>query len=277
MSARALGSVRTCSARDSRLCCAASALLCASECERIGPLAAAQQQREENGLGVGVGKALVRRVGKEQLPPVLRQLDQWRIRAPERVGHIVAQHTAERRQQLSEAPEVDAAFAVGGNERLPHQEIAQQTFKRVRVLRPYRFLALGGDIAGETDNFAGKFAVTIERPFVAAGVQKIGDGREAFELIQIMVLKEGGGHARANGFEFHIAGEQLVQMDRVIRAAQTIGQRRFARADNIPAERVGGSAYEILKWRAQLLFRLAVRDLRQICPLPRAANSCNAA
>ena len=175
-------------------------VLGASECERVGPLAAAQQQREEDGLGVGVGEAFVRRVGKEQLPPVLRQLHQGRIRALERVGHIVAQHAAERRQQFSEAPEVDAAFAVGGNERLPHQEIAQQTFERVRVLRPYRFLALGGDIAGETDNFAGKFAVTIERPFIAVGVQKIGDGREAFELFAVAAPKAGSGGANAHGF-----------------------------------------------------------------------------
>lgn len=64
--------------------------------------------------------------------------------------------------------EVDTASAVGGNEGFPHEKVAQQTFERVRVLRPFRFFAFEGDIASETDNSVHQLAVSIERTLVAA-------------------------------------------------------------------------------------------------------------
>ena len=53
-------------------------------------------------------------------------------------------------------------------------------------------------------------------------------------------------------------------MHRVIRTTETVGQGCFASADDIPAEGVGDSAHEVLEGCAQLLFRLAERDLRQL-------------
>ena len=263
MSARAWGSVRICSARDSRLCCVGQRVLGACERERVSPLAAAQQQREQDGLGVGVSEAFVRRVGEEQMAPVLRQLHQGRIRSLERVGYVVAQHAAERRQQRGKAPEVDAALAVGGDERLPHQEVAQQAFERMRVLRPHRPLALCRDIACETNNPVYQLAITIERPLVAIGVEDVGDRREAFELLAVAAHEARRSRADAHRLEFNIPGEQLVQMHRIIRATETVRQGRFACTDDIPAERAGGSVNEVLERGAQLLFRLAEGDLRQ--------------
>ena len=81
---------------------------------------------------------------------------------------------------------------------MPHQEIAQQAFDRIRVLGPYRPFALRGDIAGETDNSVDQFAVAIERPFVAVGVEEIGDGREAFELFAVAAHEASRGCTNAH-------------------------------------------------------------------------------
>ena len=70
-------------------------LLGATERERVSPFAAAQQQGEEDGLGVGVCELFVRCVREKKLPPVLRQLHEGRIRSLERVGYVIAQHAAQ--------------------------------------------------------------------------------------------------------------------------------------------------------------------------------------
>ena len=103
MSARAWGSVKNLQRTRQEIVLHGQRLLGATKREWVSPFAAAQQQREEDGLGVGVCELFVRCVREEKLPPVLRQLHEGRIRSLERVGYVIAQHAAQWREQHGEA------------------------------------------------------------------------------------------------------------------------------------------------------------------------------
>ena len=122
------------------------------------------------------------------------------------------------------------------------------------ILGRGRLPAIGGNIARDTDNPAHAFAIAIERPLVAVGVEDVGNSREALELIAVVASKTGGRCADARGFEFDISGEQLVEMNGVIRAAEMVGQGCFARADDVPAKRTGCIGHEGLERTAHLVF-----------------------
>ena len=206
----------------------------------------------------------VRGVGKEQLPPVSRELHEGRSRVFKRGGHILAQHATQRRQQRGKAIEIDFALAVRGNERLPREKIAQEAFDGVRVPRRGGPPAIGGDIARQTDDLIDRLAIAVKCPLIAIGVEDIRHGRKAFELIAIAAPKPGGGRADARGFEFDISGEQPIAVNRVIRSPDLIGQGRFARTDDTPTERASRLGHKGLKRPAHLVFRLAEGGLRHL-------------
>ncbi len=177
-------------------------------------------------------------------------------------SHVVAQHAAQRRQQRGESPEVDLAVAVPGNDRFPREEIAQETLDGVSVLDRRGLPAVGGDIACQTNDLVDQSAVAVERPLVAVGVEDVGRSREALELIAVAASETGGGRAGAKGLELDISGEQLVAMNGVIRAAETVGKGSFAGADHVLAESAGGSGHEDFERTAHLVLGLARSDLR---------------
>ena len=208
----------------------------AFERKRIGGVfAATQQQRKGHGLGVGVGKLIVGCVGKEELPPVPRQLHQGRSRPLEGIGHVVTQHATQGGEQCGKALEINFARSVGGDERLPREKIAQQAFDGVRVLKRGRLAAVGGNVARQTHDPVHRFAVSVERPFVAVGVENVRDGREALELVAVMALEPAGGGTNAGRLDLDVSSQQLVEMHGVIRAPEAVGQGCFTRADDVPA------------------------------------------
>ena len=206
--------------------------------------AAAQQQGKGDGLGVGVGKLVVGSVGEQELPPVARQLHEGRGRAFEGIGHVVPQHAAQRRQHGGKAFEINFARAAGGDERLPQEKIAQQVFDGVRIVRRGGFVAVGSDVARQTNDPVHGPAVPVERPFVAVGVEEVRDGGEALELVAVAALEAAGGDANAGRLELDVSGQQLVEVDGVIQAPEAVGQGRLARADDVPAQRLGGRGHE---------------------------------
>ena len=64
-------------------------------------------------------------------------------------------------------------------------------------------------------------------------------------------------------FEFHVSSQELIQVHRIVRSPQMIGQARFTRADNVPAQRLSSSRHETFKRCTQLVFRLTMSDLRR--------------
>ena len=117
------------------------------ERERVGPFAAAEEQGEGGGLGVGVGELFVRSLGEKQVPPVLGEPDERRVRILERVLYVVTKHSAQRGQKLGESFEIDLACFGEGDDWLPQEKILQYSFKRFRILRCGGFSSVGGNIA----------------------------------------------------------------------------------------------------------------------------------
>ncbi len=68
-------------------------------------------------------------------------------------------------------------------------------------------------------------------------------------------LEPAGGGAYARSLELDVSGQQLVEVNGVIRASETVGQGCFTRADNVPAQSPGGSGHEGLERGAYLVFR----------------------
>ena len=225
--------------------------------ERIGAFTAAKQQRESHCLRVRICKLLVRRMWKEQLPPVPRELHEGRTWVAERVCYVIAQHPTQRRQQRGKALEIDLAPAVRGDKRLPREEIAQEAFDSVGVLRC-------GGIARQPDDLVDQVAVAVKCPLIAIGIEHIRHSREAFELIAVAPPKPGGGRTDARRFEFDISGERPSAVNRVIRSPDPIRQRRFPSADHIPPERTRRIRHKRLKRPAHLVFCLAEGDLRHL-------------
>ena len=234
------------------------------EGERIGSLATAQQQGERDGLGIGIGELIVRCVREEKMPPVRRQLEERRLGILERVGHVVAQHPTQRRQQRCEALEVDLPTTVQRQERFPREEVAQNRFQGADIVCRNSLPAVAGDIARETNELSGAFAAAVERPFVAVGIENVGDGREAVELVAVMAPEAGRVRTRAGRLDLDVSGEQSVSMDGVVRTPETIGQGRFTRTDDVLAPGSGHARQEVLEGAAKLVLRCALDQWRRL-------------
>ncbi len=226
----------------------------AVERERIGPLASAEQQGECDRLCVGVGELRVRGVRKQELTPIPGQQDEGRGVVPQRVGDVVAQHPAQRRQQPGEALEVDPPPTVEREDRLPREKIAQQPLDGERVLLRHCLSPVLRDVAGQADPVADPPAATIQRPLVSITVNEIRNRREPFELAFISSFESTPVGARTRSLEFDMAGEDSTFVDREIRAAQAAGKARLAGADDLEADRVGDARHQGLERRAQLFF-----------------------
>ena len=188
------------------------------------------------------------------------------------VGHIVAQHPAQRRQHRREALEVDLAVAVERRDRFPKEEIAQQPHEGARILRGNRLRAIGGDIAGEADE-AGALAAAIQRPFVAVAVEDVGNARKTPELLAVASAEPPRVRADARRLELDITGESPVAQNGIVGAAEAVGQRRLARADDIRGEQRRGVGHQVLEGRAQPILRRAGRKTGPLgrhrsCELP---------
>ena len=227
------------------------------EGERVGSLAPPQQQGEGHGLGVGVGELRVRRVWEQKLPPVSGKLHQGRPGVRQRIGHVAAQHPAQRRQQRCEAREVDPPPAVQRQDRLPGQEVAQQRLHGAGVFPRHRLPALSGHVAREADDSPHTLAAPVQRPLVPIGVEQVGDGRETLELRPVAALEAGRVRARAGRLELDVPGQPSVTVDGVIGTPETIGQGRFARTDDALAPRRRHRLHQMLEGTAKLVLRPA--------------------
>ena len=154
--------------------------------QRVRTIAAGQKQREGDRLRVGVGELLVVGVGKQQLPPILGELDQRRLRAFQCVGHVVAEQTTQGGEQVGQV------FDILGNDRLPGEEVGQQPEQRFRVLFGYGPAAVGGDVARNLDDRPMALARLVESPLIAVGVDQIGKGLESFPLPGVVAEKRFG-------------------------------------------------------------------------------------
>ena len=97
----------------------------------------------------------------------------WRFRAAQRLRHIVPEHPAQRCNQLRKAPEIDRPTRSERQDRLPLQEVPKQGFKARTVLRPNGQRAIYVDCASEAHQVANPLANSVERPFVAVGVEDV--------------------------------------------------------------------------------------------------------
>ena len=227
------------------------------EGERVGSLATPQQQGEGHGLGVGVGELRVRRVREQKLPPVSGKLHQRRPGVRQRIGHVAAQHPAQRRQQRREAREVDPPLAVQRQDRLPGQEVAQQRLHGTGIFGPDRLPSVAGHVSREANDSSGPLAPAIECPLVPVGVEQVGDGRETPELRPVAAFEAGRVRARAGSFELDVPGQQSVTVDGVIGTPETVGQGRFARTDDALAPRRRHRLHQMLEGTAKLVLRPA--------------------
>ena len=117
----------------------------------------------------------------------------------------------------------------------------------MRVLERGGPVAVNRNVARQANDPVRELAVSVERPLVAVGVEKVRDSRKALELVAVMALEAAGCNADTRGLELNVSGQQLVDVNRVIRATEAVGQGRFTRADNVPAQRLGGSSHEGLE------------------------------
>ena len=235
----------------------------AFERQRVGALAASQQQGESDGLGVGVGELRIRGVGEQKLPPVPRQHGERRGVVAQRIGDIVAQHPAQRRQHPGEALEVEFAPAVQRQNRLPQKKIAQQRRKSPRVLRSDRLRAVGGHIAGEADK-TDALAAAIQRPFAAVAVKNVGEARKTPELCAVATAQPTRIRADARRLELDMAGKRAVAQNRIIGTTQTVGQPRLARANNRPPPQRRRRRHQVLERRAKPILRRPRRKNRTL-------------
>ena len=172
----------------------------------------------------------------------------------ERIDHVVTQQAAQWGQQLSKALEINLSRTAGGNERLPQEEIAQQSFDSGHLLRRGSLAAVSCNIARQTNYPAHTLAIPVERPFIAVGVEDIRDSPEAPELIAVMVTETAGSGTDAECLEFNIADQRLIAMNGIIRTTEAAGQGCFACADDIPTKSLGSSSHKGLERGAQLVF-----------------------
>ena len=198
------------------------------------------------------------------MAPVLRELHERRFGVLEGVGHIVAEHPAQRGKQGSEALQIDLALAVDRYDGLPRQVIAQQTFERIGILGGHGFLPVHKDVAGKPHHLTHALAAAIERPFVAVGVADVGNGREAPPLIAVAPGEALDVRAGARSLDLDVAGQELVEVDGVVGAAEAVGQVRLAGTHDIPAQCAGSVSHEILEGAPQLVLRLAVGELSHL-------------
>ena len=132
----------------------------------------------------------------------------------------------------------------------------------MRVLERSSRAAVGSNIARQTNDLVHKLTISVERPFIAVGVEDIGDGREAFELVAVMASETLGVSANARSLEFDVSGQQFVEMNSVIRASDSVGQACFTRANGSPAPGLSGGSQEGLERATQLVFWFAGGNLR---------------
>ena len=230
--------------------------------QRVRPFAPPQQQREGHGLRIRIRELLVRRVREQQLPPVPGQLHQRRARVPQRLGHVVPQQTAQRRQQRREPLKVQPPPAVQRQHRLPRQEVPQQRLQRPGVLRPHRLPTLTRNVAREPNDTPHPLAPAVQRPLVPVAVHNVGNRRETPELRPVPAPETRRVRARAGGLQLHVPGQQPVAVHRVIGTPQTTGQGRLPRTHHTLAPRRCHSAHQFLEGTAKLVLRTATHRRR---------------
>ncbi len=109
-------------------------------------------------------------------------------------------------------------------------------------------------------------AVTIERPFIAVTVENVWERPEPLPLLAVVTGgKALGIRPPTRGFQFDIADKHFVEMHCEVGAAESAGQERFASADDSPAEGAASASHKLFEGSAQLVFRLAMRQLRHLC------------
>ena len=106
-------------------------------------LRAGHEQAEGHGLRVAVGELFVRRLGKEQHPPVLGQPGQGFAAQRQLLGHFVAQQAAETRADMGEF------LGAARRNRLPTEKPLEQTQQARRCLE---FAAGSFDVANQRDD-----------------------------------------------------------------------------------------------------------------------------
>ena len=227
--------------------------------ERLRTFAAAEQQGEGDGLRVGVRELPVRRLREQQFPPVGGQGGHRGLRVPQRVGHILAQHPAQRRHQFGERLEIDAAPAVQRQDRRPGKEVAQQALDGAGVVPAHRVRAVLHRVAGQLGHLADALAAAVQRPMAAVAVEQVGDGGEAVELRPVVPAEAARIRPDAGRLEFRVAQQGALVVDGEVRAAQAVRQGGLPGAGQFPAQGGAGRGDEVLERAAQLLLRRAAR------------------
>ena len=137
------------------------------------------EPREQQGIGqclrVGVRKLRVVRLREQQPAPLIREGPQRAVGTTERLLHLVAEDTGQRRQELRESPRR------ARHNRLPVEELAEQTRQIRQALTVERSRAAFAHVIGNADP-RDQLAGVVEAPLRAVRIDQVGQRLESEPL-----------------------------------------------------------------------------------------------
>jgi hypothetical protein len=207
----------------------------------------AEEEGEDDGLGIGIGELPVVGIGKEERFDLGLQRVERRIGIFKGVEHLIPEQSAERGKKRGQL------LWLRRNDRRPAEKIGEEVEKVARVLRVNGFVAVRPNVAHEPNAFRGEFAVVEKCPFVAVRVKNVRDALETLPLIAVMTFECLGPGALPWRFEFDVPDGKSGAVSGEVRPPEAATKPGFPFEDDATGSKLAEGSNELIHRALELV------------------------